>query len=1030
MGSSERGQASAVGPDGGRHASTQPRDLDTPLRWRSDAAGLDPLYGGGSRDLSGRPSTTGRRGRGLSITPISLSLPIVASPAPDSPPAEPIRFDPTGRCGAVDAMEGSLHARSLPSRDDTPIGYDTAAHLDAGRNAGEAGHGTAASAEPPHPAIATPPPAARAESPPIPLSRRSVREQRAALRTAQSPELPTTPVVRSAPEPAAAVTARHTSGPPEDVGTTPSIQTPQDAELPDPAVPVRSRRRSATTSPTEGPATDATSDGATVRTSDGATDPATDLRHGQQGALQAVLEAFGVGVVVSDPTGTAIAANSRAQDLLARGEDAVAVTRSTVPGPDGTPRLVIDTVMPAPAPRPAPGPMPPFVTPPPVTSLLAAASPAPAAPAGTPGHVPAPSARGRRLPGSPMPGELTVMPETPCWLPPDPLTDPDYLLRDRERAAALAERRFAAAMEHSPTGFAVLTPAGEVLDANKALARMLSRPVFELIGSRLEDFAHPDDPEADAELLDGLLAGRRDSYTLERRYVRPRGETIWARTSMTAVHDADGAVQQLITQIHDITEIRLAEEALSHQALHDPLTGLPNRTLMLDRIQQALDRTRRSHRRVAVLCCALDRFNVVSDGVGHEHGDAVLIEVSRRLERVLRSTDTAARLNGDEFAIVCEDVADEREAVLVADRILAAVRTPIDVGGRAIVQTISIGIAVSSPRAADAVSLLRDAGTALHRAQENGQDRWGVADDELRRRAVDRLDIEHALRAALNERHLRVYFQPIVDLTTRRPVGHEALVRWQHPTRGLLAPAWFLPIAEETGLIEDIGRWVLLEAARATAARPGNGYVAVNVSASQVMRAGLVADVEAVLEETGLPPSRLVVELTESVMLGAAPAGRRELHKLDDLGVRMVVDDFGTGFSALSYLRDLPVSGIKVDRSFTAGLGQDAQCERIVEALTGLAGGLGVDLVAEGVETERQRSLLTRIGCVHAQGYLFGRPAPHDEHPDDEHPDDADRGEPAAADDSADGTAGTIDLDDAGRRDDDNPPEDADARQL
>lgn len=492
------------------------------------------------------------------------------------------------------------------------------------------------------------------------------------------------------------------------------------------------------------------------------------------------------------------------------------------------------------------------------------------------------------------------MPETPGWQPPDPLTDPDYLLRDRQRATVLAERRFAAAIEHSPAGFAVLSCTGEVLEANRALCRMLARPPFQLLGSRLEDFAHPDDPDADHELTAALLDGRRDSYMLERRYLRPRGETIWARTSVTAVRDPAGTLLQLIAQLQDVTEMRLAEEALSHQALHDPLTCLPNRTLMLDRIQQALDRTRRSRRRVAVLCCAFDRFNVVSDGVGHEHADAVLIEVSRRLERVLRSTDTAARLNGDEFAIVCEDVADEREAVLVADRILAAVREPMDVGGRAIVQTISIGIAVSTARAADAVGLLRDAGTALHRAQESGQDRWDVVDDDLRRRAVDRLDLEHSLRAALNEQHLRVYFQPIVDLTTRLPVGHEALVRWQHPTRGLLAPAWFLPLAEETGLIEDIGRWVLMEAARVTAARRGQGYVAVNVSASQVTRAGLVADVETVLEQTGLPPSRLVVELTESVMLGAAPAGRKELHKLDDLGVRVVVDDFGTGFSALS----------------------------------------------------------------------------------------------------------------------------------
>ncbi len=549
--------------------------------------------------------------------------------------------------------------------------------------------------------------------------------------------------------------------------------------------------------------------------------------------------------------------------------------------------------------------------------------------------------------------------------------------RDRDRALALSERRFQVVMEHSPVGYALLEPGGRVLEVNLALTRTLGRPASAIAGHGLWEFSHPDDPNGDAELLAGILAGRRDSYSIERRYLRPGGDTVWARSTLTAVRDVDGRILHLVAQLQDITDMRLAEEALRHQSLHDPLTGLPNRTLGVDRIQQALERTTRSRRRVAVLCCELDRFKVVNDGVGHALGDALLVEVARRLQQVLRATDTAARLGGDEFVVVCEDVQDEREAVLVADRILAAVREPIDVGGRRVVQTVSVGIAVSSPRAGDAVGLLRDAGTALHRAKENGRGSWDVVDDELRRRAVDRLDIEHALRSGLQHGDLRVFFQPIVDLTTRLPVGREALVRWQHPTRGLLSPAWFLPVAEESGLIEDLGRWVMLEAARVTAGAAGSGYVAVNVSPSQVMRAGLLADVEAVLEATQLPPARLVVELTESVMLGAAPAGRKELQRLDELGVRLMVDDFGTGFSALSYLRDLPVSGIKVDRSFTAGLGQDAQCDRIVEALAGLATGLGVDLVAEGVETERQRTLLSRLGCVHAQGYLFGRPAPH-----------------------------------------------------
>jgi EAL domain-containing protein (putative c-di-GMP-specific phosphodiesterase class I) len=290
---------------------------------------------------------------------------------------------------------------------------------------------------------------------------------------------------------------------------------------------------------------------------------------------------------------------------------------------------------------------------------------------------------------------------------------------------------------------------------------------------------------------------------------------------------------------------------------------------------------------------------------------------------------------------------------------------------------MSVGTAVSPSPDADPLSLLRDADTAMYRAKDFGRDRWDISDVALRRRATERLDIEHSLRSGLATGDLRLHFQPIVDMATRQPVGREALLRWEHPTRGLLAPGDFLHVAEESGLITDIGRWVLAEAARvAAAAGDAGGYVAVNVSGHQVTRRGLAGTVGQVLDLTGLPAKRLVLELTESVMLSAQPTARRELTELDDLGVRIVVDDFGTGFSALSYLRDLPVSGIKVDRSFTAGLGRDHQCDRIVEALTGLGRGLGVDVVVEGVETEEQLSLLTAIGAEHAQGYLFGRPVP------------------------------------------------------
>jgi diguanylate cyclase (GGDEF)-like protein len=497
-----------------------------------------------------------------------------------------------------------------------------------------------------------------------------------------------------------------------------------------------------------------------------------------------------------------------------------------------------------------------------------------------------------------------------------------------------------------------------------------------------QSITHPEDLVADIDQQRALANGGLDIYETEKRYVHRDGHEIWAQIGVTAVRGEDRALRYFISQVHDITTRKHFEEELAHRALHDPLTGLPNRALGLDRIAKALDRARRAGTRVAVLALDLDRFGVVNDSVGPDLGDVVLVEVAERLQAALRGSDTAARLSGDEFAVVCDDVHDEGEAVGVAERVLDALIEPVLLDGRVVVPTASVGIAVSRDDDAlghrGAAELLRDAGAALHRAKANGQGGWDLADDELRRRAFDRLDIEDALRTALARDQLRLHMQPIVDLTTGQVVGREALLRWEHPERGLLPPAWFLPVAEESGLIDPVGRWVLEEAARIAVATPGLGYVAVNVSPSQVRRANLLGDVEDSLKSSGLHPSGLVIELTESVMLGSASAGRRQLHQLERLGVRLMVDDFGTGFSALSHLRDLPVAGIKIDRTFTAGLGRDRQCDRIVEALTGLARGLGVDIVAEGVETTQQRDVLAGFGCAHAQGYLFGRPEPVD----------------------------------------------------
>ncbi len=559
-----------------------------------------------------------------------------------------------------------------------------------------------------------------------------------------------------------------------------------------------------------------------------------------------------------------------------------------------------------------------------------------------------------------------------------PATDPAPAPDAPPRPAG-GEDIFRRTMQHSPIGIAVTALNGRFLRVNRTLCRMLGYRADELQARTLADIVHPKDLAAVQTRIADLVADgfhAQDSFRLERRFLGHGGMQLWGTLVITPIRDSAARPVQLVVQVEDRSDLYQAQGLMTHMTLHDRLTGLPNRPLVLDRIQKALDRTRRNGRHVAVLQCDVDHFRVVNDNAGYEDGDEVLIEIGRRVAGALRAGDTAGRLGGDEFVVVCEDIKDEHEAGLVADRVRVAVNEPLILGGRSLRPTVSVGIALSDDSECDPLMLLRDAEIATYQAKSRGRDRWDAVDTTLRKAAAERLDLEHELRAAILDDELELHFQPIVELSGRQVIGREALVRWQHPVRGLMPPIAFLPVAEESGLIVELGAWVLRAAVRAAAAGADPGYVAVNVSPNQMIRPGLGDQVERVLADSGLPPERLVVELTESVMLSSAPAARPEIERLHALGVRIVVDDFGTGFSALSYLRDLPVSGIKVDRSFTAGLGTDPQCDRIVEALIGLGRGLGIDVIVEGVETEEQSALLAGIGVQHAQGYLFGRPSP------------------------------------------------------
>ena len=417
---------------------------------------------------------------------------------------------------------------------------------------------------------------------------------------------------------------------------------------------------------------------------------------------------------------------------------------------------------------------------------------------------------------------------------------------------------------------------------------------------------------------------------------------------------------------------------LAHQAVHDALTGLPNRLQVAERLEQALTRSARTGFDVTVLFIDLDRFKLINDGRGHAAGDELLVAVAGRLRRVVRTGDVVARFGGDEFVVVCEDQTDALEASLVAGRILDALREPVMVHGHEIFLSASIGIAVADG-AGSPESLLRDADAAMYRAKEKGRARSEFFDATMRTEALDHLETQSALHRALERDELRVFYQPVVDVNSGAVAGVEALVRWEHPQHGLVSPASFIPLAEETGLIVPIGAWVLDQATAQLSRWRDRSWgrnltVNVNLSARQLRQPDLIPTLMAALLESGTDPARLCLELTETTFMEDARSHREVLAGIQGLGVGLAIDDFGTGYSSLTYLKRLPVSVLKIDQVFVRGLGQDAADTAIVKSVIDLAHALGLVVVAEGVEDGDQLTYLRKLGCDLAQGYFFARP--------------------------------------------------------
>ena len=544
----------------------------------------------------------------------------------------------------------------------------------------------------------------------------------------------------------------------------------------------------------------------------------------------------------------------------------------------------------------------------------------------------------------------------------------------QSRALDQARRRFQQAFQSAPTGMALVRlDDGRIVDANQSLAEMLRHDIDELVGRTLREFTHPDDVRASQPHRARLELGIVDSFRIDQRFRKRDGDYIWARTRVSATED-DG-VMLAITHIEDVTEQRRAAEQLRYAARHDELTGLPNRSYLMHLLQERLATSEINE--VAVLFVDLDHFKIVNDSLGHEVGDQLLQVVSERLRFALRDDDVLARFGGDEFIVVLAG-----EPVDVAARLRVAVQQPVEIGEHELFVTASIGYSRNHELGMSANDLLRDADAAMYRAKARGRDCVEAFEAGGHETGVMALRTAGELRRGIERGELVPYYQPIVDLESGRCLGYEVLARWLHPDRGLLPPGEFLPLAEETGLLIDLGARMLRDSLaqlaqwRALSSTFDDCSLSVNVGTRQLVDPEFYDLVVDALAETGIDAASLSLEITETALLADVKAATVALRDLRSLGLHLSVDDFGTGYSSLTYLKRFPIESIKIDRSFVTGLGIEAEDTTIVEAVVRLGQALGLHVVAEGIESPLQLARLRELGCDRGQGYLFGRPRP------------------------------------------------------
>jgi diguanylate cyclase (GGDEF)-like protein/PAS domain S-box-containing protein len=541
--------------------------------------------------------------------------------------------------------------------------------------------------------------------------------------------------------------------------------------------------------------------------------------------------------------------------------------------------------------------------------------------------------------------------------------------------------RFRNAFDFAAIGMALVSSEGRWLQVNRALCKILGYSEREMIVTDFLTVIHPDDVGVAVDAIKRLRKGNSTIDQCEVRFRHKSGHKVWGLWSASLAGGPHVASTPLVFQIQDITDRKRAEEQLQHEAMHDVLTGLPNRAMFIDHVELAIARAQRNEeRKFAILYVDLDRFKIINDSLGHAIGDQLLKEVAVRLWKCVRAGDTVARLGGDEFVLLLEDIYQESEAIDVAERIKAELAVPFTLSGREVFTTVSIGVASSWTSYHQAEGLIRDADAAMYRAKSLGKNRHEIYDSVMHAQVNDLLQMETALRLAVERKEFIVYYQSIVDLETFKISGFEALVRWNHPEKGFISPANFIPLAEETGLIVEIGEWVLREACqqmeRWQKIFPSDPplFVSVNLSSKQFIQSDLIQRVTRIIEETKINPEGLKLEITESAVMDDVDSATEMLKKLRALGVKLSIDDFGTGYSSLSYLHRFPIDTLKVDRSFVVNMSEDSENVEIVRTIVSLAQNLGMNVIAEGVETKEQLASLRKLGCENGQGYLFSKP--------------------------------------------------------